>query len=418
MFVRWWMRTSETDNQRSSFRTLKGLRSLDAPNVLTLAAAVGLLVISASLWFQFTRVRAREAIVEVRTLTLKSPIEGLISSLDVQAGGKVKQGATLFQVTNTRVPKPRVGDLQIELSAAQTRLRTIQQQLDRAGRVLDVANRDFTQQSALQISRQREELSALIRKREQALQESSFAERNYARRNHLYIQGAIAFDEVDRAATTLAQARQEVSLSENRINAQQRVLDAAQKNLTLIATRGGADPETFRRDSQIELEEVEDEKKAQILRIEELQKQLAQANKEYEIKRFADVVSPIDGVVWTIDHHAGSSIKEQETVLSLLDCSDRWINTYVREGDIKNLYIGQRAEIVLYGSENKLKGRISLIRSGIGRSSSGSDIIPLLPINMYRETQVKVSIEEGNELSQDPNYLCFSGYTGKVTFLP
>jgi hypothetical protein len=101
-----------------------------------------------------------------------------------------------------------------------------------------------------------------------------------------------------------------------------------------------------------------------------------------------------------------------------LDCSVRWINTYVREGDIKNISVGQKAEVTLYGSKQKLQGKVDLIRSGIGRSSTGSDITPLLPINMYREAQVRVTIEDDSKFSQDPSHLCYSGYTGKVAFLP
>lgn len=362
--------------------------------------------------------RGREAIVEVRTLTLKSPIEGLVTSLEVQAGQRIHTGQSLFHITNSRVPKPRIGDLQIALSAAEAKLQMIQLQEERAKRILNTADTDFTKQSRLQISRQQEELNALIRKRQQAAQEASFAGRNYARRYNLYQQGAIAFDEVDRAGTSLAQAKAEVRLAEDRIIAQQMIVEAAKNNLTLIAARGGADPETFQRESVNKLAILQEEKQDQTSRIQALKKQLIQAQKEYEINRFANVPSPINGVVWTIDHYAGSNIRAQETILSILDCSERWINTYVREGDIKNLNIGQSAEISLYGSNLKLKGKVSLIRSGIGRSSTGSDISPLLPINMYREAQVRVAIEKGQSPSQNPGNLCFSGYTGKVTFLP
>jgi multidrug resistance efflux pump len=405
-------------NPKQFSASLANPKRLGTPNLVTLCAALGLLGASSALWMQFTRVRAREAIVEVRTLTLKSPIEGLVTSLEVKAGERIHKGQSLFYITNSRVPKPRIGDLQIALSAAEAKLQMIQLQEERAKRILATADTDFARQSRLQISRQQEELTALIRKRQQAAQEASFAGRNYARRYHLYKQGAIAFDEVDRTGTSLAQARAEVRLGENKIKAQKMVVEAARKNLTLIATRGGADPETFHRESANRLAIIQEEKQDQSSRIRALKKQLSQANKEYEINRFANVPSPINGVVWTIDHYAGSSIREQETILSILDCSERWINTYVREGDIKNLNIGQSAEISLYGSNLKLKGKVSLIRSGIGRSSTGSDITPLLPINMYREAQVKVAIEKGQGPSQNPGNLCFSGYTGKVTFLP
>ena len=376
-----------------------------------------LLVASGALWLQFSRVRAREAIVEVRTLTLKSPIEGYITNLKVQAGEGIQKGQSLFQIRNNRVPKQRIGDLQIALSVAEAKLQMIQLQEERTKRILAIANTDFARQSRLQISRQQEELTALIRKRQQASQEASLADRNHTRMHLLYKQGAIAFDEVDRTGTTLAKARVEVQVGENNIKAQKMVVDAVKNNLTLTATRGGSDPETVDRESANRLAILLEEKQDQSSRIRALQKQLLQAQKEHETKRFANIPSPINGIVRTVENYAGSSIREQETVLSILDCSKRWINTYVRESDIKNLKIGQKAEISLYGSNRRLNGEVSLIRSGIGRSSTGSDITLLLPINMYREAQVRVSIGKGQDPSPNSGNLCYSGYTGKVTFL-
>ena len=366
---------------------------------------------------QFSKVRAREAIVEVRTLTLKSPIEGSITNLEVQAGEWIQKGQSLFQIRNNRVPKQRIGDLQIALSVAEARLQMIQLQEERTKRILAIANTDFARQSRLQISRQQEELTALIRKHQQAVQEASFAERNHARMHQLYKQGAIAYDEVDRTATTLAKAMVEIRVGENSIKAQKMVVEAVKNNLTLTATRGGSDPETIDRESANRLAIILEEKQDQLSRIRALQKQLRQAQKEHETNSFANVPSPINGVVRTVENYAGSSIREQEAVLSILDCSKRWINTYVREADIKYLKTGQGAEISLYGSNRKLKGNVSLIRSGIGRSSTGSDITLLLPINMYREAQVRVSIDKGQGPSPNPGNLCYSGYTGKVTFL-
>ena len=102
------MGASGGKNQKEQPSPFRALKRLDLPNSLTLIASLCLLVLSASLWLQFTRVRSRETIVEVRTLTLKSPIEGHITSLDVKAGEGMQEGQSLFQVTNSRVPQPRV----------------------------------------------------------------------------------------------------------------------------------------------------------------------------------------------------------------------------------------------------------------------------------------------------------------------
>jgi len=88
--------TSDNKSQSQSQRQLAGPlpipKNLNIPNVVTLCGAVCLLVASGALWMQFSRVRAREAIVEVRTLTLKSPIEGSITNLEVQAGEGIQKG--------------------------------------------------------------------------------------------------------------------------------------------------------------------------------------------------------------------------------------------------------------------------------------------------------------------------------------
>ncbi len=142
------------------------------------------------------------------------------------------------------------------------------------------------------------------------------------------------------------------------------------------------------------------------------------AEDEHAFFTEALVRSPVDGVVWHVEAFAGSSVQRQMAVMQVLDCKQRWINTYVRESDLRRLRIGQRAEIAFYGAGTTLSGSIGLIRSGIGRSSNGSDAAPLLPINMYREAQVKVAIDPKTALQEDPTRLCHSGYTGKVTFLP
>jgi len=86
------IQTSENKNQRQSTGPLSIPKSFTTPNVVSLCGAVCLLAASGALWMQFSRVRAREAIVEVRTLTLKSPIEGSITNLEVQAGEGIQKG--------------------------------------------------------------------------------------------------------------------------------------------------------------------------------------------------------------------------------------------------------------------------------------------------------------------------------------
>jgi multidrug resistance efflux pump len=393
------------------------MKRIKLSNGITIAAGTGLLFFSVFLWTTFINVKSRDSIIEVKTLAIKSPIAGVISNLDVVAGDVVNNKQSLFEVNNNIIPKPRVGDLEIELSRLQSELASAENKKVRDTILVNESRVDQNNQFTLQVQRQTEELNTLKRSKTQAIQEAEFAKREYLRKKALYDQGAYAFDLVDRAETTMKKANEEIRLIQNRIQAQEKVLQAAQRNLTLIATRGGADPEARLRDSLIASLETEDNIALYKFKIKELNRQIETAKKEYIQSTFAKLLSPVNGVVWKVDLQSGSGVKEQENVLYLLDCNRRWVNAYVREGDLKRIHIGQRAEIKLFGSEQTLSGRVSLVRSGVGRTSEGSDFLPLLPINIYRESQVKISIDPTQNLKDEAGKMCYSGHTGKVTFL-
>lgn len=391
---------------------------LEPPSLILLLLGILFLVASGYLWMQWLQVRSRESVLEVRTLTLRTPIDGILTDLSVAAGSPIQTKQPLFRVRNDKIPRPRVGDLQLQLTAASARLELLKRKVARSERLVAEARGELNLQSRLQVARQRQELQSMLKRRQKAVDELAFLRRDQARKRQLFAVGAMSYDLVDRAETSARQAAEEVRSIDNQITAQRKILEAAESNLTLIATRGGADPETRWRDEQQASWQVRDEYEAQRQQLQSLKEQLRVAQKEHAFFTEALVRSPVDGVVWHVEAFAGSSIQRQTAVMQVLDCKQRWINTYVRESDLRRLRIGQRAEITLYGTGTTLHGSIGLIRSGIGRSSNGSDAAPLLPINIYREAQVKVMIDPKTALREDPERLCYSGYTGKVAFLP
>ncbi|ATW62841.1 multidrug resistance efflux pump membrane protein [Synechococcus phage S-CBWM1] len=393
------------------------MKKTNLPTAATVAGGIGLLGLSLFLWSSFLHVRSRDSVVEVKTLSIKSPIAGVITDLNLVAGDTVKDGEPLFEVRNPVIPKPRVSDLKIQLSTLESELQVLLQGDKRNSLLLTEATVDQRNQIRLQVRKQTEELLSLEKAKVQAIQEAAFAKREYQRKKVLYEQGAYAFDLVDRAETTMRKANQEVSAAQNRIQAQKQVLEAAKKNLTLIATRGGSDPEARLRDITTQSLKTEEEISSHRNMISYLKTQIASAQQEYFRSAMATPTSPINGVVWKVDLQSGSGVKEQENVLHLLDCNTRWVNSYVKEGDLKRIRIGQEAEVELFGSREKLSGKVSLIRSGIGRTTDGRDFLKLLPINIYRESQVRVDIHPTTDIREESKNMCYAGYTGKVTFL-
>jgi multidrug resistance efflux pump len=119
-------------------------------------------------------------------------------------------------------------------------------------------------------------------------------------------------------------------------------------------------------------------------------------------------------VVWRVQARSGDTLRAQQPVLRLVNCASRWVNTYVSESDLKRLKIGSRARIDLIGEDLDLRGRVDLIRSGVGRLSPRDDEPRQLPINLARESQVRVRID--SDVPAPARKLCFVGYSARVIF--
>jgi hypothetical protein len=100
--------------------------------------------------------------------------------------------------------------------------------------------------------------------------------------------------------------------------------------------------------------------------------------------------------------------------MKLIDCKNRWVTTYVAENDLNRLRIGSKARIELVGMRVALRGEVQSIRSGIGRLSLGEDPLVPIPINLARESEVRVRIL--NDVPAPALQFCYMGYTGRVIF--
>ena len=101
-------------------------------------------------------------------------------------------------------------------------------------------------------------------------------------------------------------------------------------------------------------------------------------------------------------------------MLQLVNCANRWVTTYVSEGDLTRLRIGSRARIDLIGEDLDLRGQVDLIRSGVGRLPGNDDTATPPPINLARESQVRVRID--SDVPAPARKLCFVGYSARVIF--
>jgi len=145
-----------------------------------------------------------------------------------------------------------------------------------------------------------------------------------------------------------------------------------------------------------------------------LERQLTASGQQWEKRHQSLLRSPRQAVVWELQAQAGDLLEALQPVMKLIDCNNRWVTTSVAENDLNRLRIGDKARIELVGRRMTLRGEVESIRSGIGRLQLGDDPLVPIPINLARESEVRVRIL--NDVPAPPLQFCYVGYTGRVIF--
>lgn len=379
--------------------------------IVTLAGA--LVLASVAILANFLTARSRDAVVEATPIDLKTPISGTLEELSVKVGVAVKAGEKLGRIHDPRASSQEVRRLTTALATAKGDLTELDEDLAKQRRLKDKVRSDAGAQQQLEVEKGTSELRRLEAEANRSREEVQFVQRDLKRQEELFRAGAIAETVVDRARTDLNRERQQLAAIEQRLSGQRSVVEAARRNLTLTTTRSNFDPAVRLQEANLRLQQLEGRRRTQEERVRGLSKQLAAAEQQFEQQSESWLTSPRNAVVWKLLANQGDSLKRDAPVLQLIDCSDRWITTYVKESDLNRLRIGSPARIDLIGDNIDLRGEVSFIRSGVGRVSLGGESVPI-PINLARESQVRVRIL--NDLPAPPLKFCYVGFTGRVLF--
>ncbi|MBV8882660.1 MAG: HlyD family efflux transporter periplasmic adaptor subunit, partial [Chroococcidiopsidaceae cyanobacterium CP_BM_RX_35] len=242
------------------------------------------------------------------------------------------------------------------------------------------------------------------------------AQVNDERTKRLAAKGALAQANLDTATLKMRESEAEVSNLEARLEELFAGVKAAQLDLSLSWSSSNFDPKI--RFQQLQLDIAERRQALQTLQgaIENTQTELTEAQSDLKRQQAIVIRAPTSGLVWHLDAQVGQFIRAGDSLGKLLDCRQRWVDVYLEERDLRLLKPGMPATIELYGSDSEVfQGRISSVRSGIGRLAVGEDVAVPLIANLPRQSQVRVQLEPETKKGIT-NLFCYVGYTAKVTF--
>jgi multidrug resistance efflux pump len=398
----------------SDYKTMP--RSL-LSNLLILMASAGLIIFAMRLLHtRLTSVISRDAVINGTLIDVNAPLEGTVTELSVKTGEAVPKDRIAVGIKNERVSELQVKEIQSRINEQKSELERAQAQLSRQLALMQSILDDQKNQSQLESLEAQDSVSQAEAELMTARSRYQIAQTSYNRSKFLTQEGAIAQTQLDEAKRELEESKNQVSGLEAALRAIRANQKAVGLGLNLARSRSNFDPRIRVQELQLQ---IDDQHKA-IATIQQnlknAQSELVQAKKEMEQKQVIEVKTPTNGVVWHISAQRGQYVQQGDRLGQLLDCSRRWVDVFVDEQAVRSISPGTSATIKLYGSDSQvLQGRVSIIRSGLGRLAAGEDVaVPLTP-NLPRQSQVRVDLDPATSKGA-PNLLCYVGYTGRVTF--
>ncbi len=396
-------------------------RSLFA-NVVLLVCGGGLLIWSLQfIKTRMTSVLSVDAVVNAAIIDIKAPDGGTVAAVAQHTGDAIVAGQPLFVLKNERVSQLPAQELQGKLHQQRALLQQAQDRLAGQTGLMATLVEDEQKQGQLEVSAAQRAIAQSTSELAGAQARYRLAQKNYTRSKSLQAQGAISQANVDTAAIELEQRQSEVASLEAHISNLQVSQEAAEQGLSLAKTRSNYDPRIRRQELQLQMQEQQRLTETLAQAVQDAEAAQVQGQKDVQMKQQTVIKAPTGGMLWQLSVEPGRVVQAGEFMGKIVDCERRWVDAVVEEAAVRSIAIGDTATVDLYGRQGAvaLQGKVSQIRSGLGRLTPGQDITGSVDLNLPRYAQIRVDLDTAaqDQASKDPTQknFCYVGYTGKVT---
>jgi multidrug resistance efflux pump len=384
--------------------------------VILVIASTGLVVAAGRmLQDKFTVVTSREAVVGGEFTDINAPIDGTVAQRTVSTGDSVTKDGTVLKLANDRASELQVQQIQSRINDLQTRLQRAQNQLARNLALYDIWSKEGAADKPLKVQRSQDSVMQAEADLKAKQAELELANLTYSRNVSLHQEGAVPQADLDKA--TLVKRQLENELASRQASLQRIQTDQQMTELDIDPTiqRNNYNP-------RIRLQELSTQIDDQHLEIKTIEQSITDARAEI-MKAQSDLQknqkdmakAPIAGVIWELPVKTGQFVQKGAYLGKVLDCNNRWVDAVVDENQVQQLEAGMSATIELNGGTQVLNGRISFIRSGMGRLQAGQDTTAPIAPNMPRTAQVRIALDANADRGGN-GVMCYVGYTGKATF--
>lgn len=390
-------------------------RWYDASASKLLKSAVAIAVAAFIVWVPAQRLlqtTSVEAVVNAQLVTLRSPIDGVVSSTrpDLAIGTEIEQGAMLLRITNTRADRARFDDLRRLVDRSEAEEAALVKRLDNTRQMLA----EFTEQTQLFQKGRIRQLEARIEESKSALSAAGLRQEETAavleRARALDAKGFQPKALLDKAQRDNEIAVQDARSIEQRIRGVEVELEAA-RNGTFLGDSYNDRPRSAQRADEMkqlvfDLSSQLSEKQAAL---HQLRNDLVVEQSRLDNNAGATVTAPAAGKVWELLTAAGEQVQRGQELVRMLDCRAAVVTAVVSESVYNRLQVGTVANFRFRDSDRPMAGRIVNL-TGVASAPAN---FAIAPSSLSRESyRVVVSVPDLARADQS----CSLGRTGQVVF--
>jgi multidrug resistance efflux pump len=343
--------------------TLHGWQPKGGSPRRALKIALALLVLGAGIAAILSgqgKIASNNAVISTNLVSLRAPIEGIVSGLPKRAGSMVTQGSLIAHIVNPLADDQRL----IDLREHQTRVEAELEAADGNRAALSDLRNELARREAVHTKANSERLASLVDEAEKTLAalivKQTQAQDDVDRRLPLEASDSIAKAEMHKFRSALEVARQDVAAQTARLAALRTEAEAAAQGV-LTGAAGGSDRSySAQRADEVAIELSTLDKTIATLAAEEKEtkSRLEAEQKRIDLLRKADIVAPAAGMIWKLGAADGERLSTGDMAAEIVDCNAPFLLAAIPQDRFSDVEVGGVAQFRLSGERSERMGTV------------------------------------------------------------
>ncbi len=352
-----------------------------------------LLILVISIVPNFYLYTSIDGVVNARTTTLTSPIEGILQFSQPTTYGKyLKKGEIIGEVTNERVNRSFVNELNTEKKTLTSRISSLNERVKQYTALSSELEKHLTAYQKFSAKQLRSMIKQEERKLAQEKAEYERAKKEFDANKHLESRNVVKKREFERSESNFFKSSERIMEIKHNIEELNNSLSAVEAGAFLGDGHNDSPYSKQRMDQLvIEISQAKTALNESVSRVEGIEQQIkTEQDRIKKVERF-QLVSPFNSLVWRLPLTPASTVVIDSELIVLLDCSSVFLDIAVSESQFSNISPGNKIQYRLIGESDYHVGTVFALR-GSGSEISDKNFAATLNKDKKKEFRVWISV--------------------------